>query len=677
MNFYLQRFLTKCLLQGHLLKNLGWQRRNLPVLQRIQLKTVQMLFQGFQRQQLPVLNGFLVPSELLHLYGLAPMSTEYLAPILAVTDRSSPALESTENQGFSRDTCSFHRATLGAALQGMLPQYSFIIATSHLCDGQNKTLEDLARRTSCPYLLLDVPQEISSEAIDYLAKQLQELGHKLEDMTKIRPSEQDWQQVFTLSNQTRQLMIKVNELRKNRPCPLYGKDAFNLSLLSMLMLGTPFLASCYQDLIRELQAYTPDPESPERYRILWLLAYPYFKGNFVDYMEDALGIRAIADELSAVFWSPLDVSNPYRSLARKMLENPNLGPVSNRINLIKTLVHEYEVDGVIHYSHWGCRQGCGGVQPIADTLNQLDIPFMELHGDCIDPRQESSGQTRTRLEGFRELMSQSRAAKKKHLTQHKEDLFLGIDIGSMTCKAVLINGQGQIIAHQLLLTGGSNRQTLNKLKQEIFPNKGQTKRIKGCVATGYGRSIVDFADEQLTEITCHARGMASQIKGTRTIIDIGGQDTKAIAVNSSGQVQKFVMNDKCAAGTGRFLEMMARTLEVDLNDLGPMALQAKKPAPISSLCTVFAESEVISLIAEETPVELIARGVCSSVAQRTLSMLERVGKEQKIAMTGGVAKNLGVVKELERLLKTTLEIPQEPQIIGALGAALLARDARQ
>ncbi len=674
MNCHIRRFLTKCLLQSYLLKNLGWEQRNLPVVHRVQLKTVQMLLQSFQRQQFPVLNGFLVPSELFHLFDLAPMSTEYLAPILAVTDRSGPALELTESQGFSRDTCSFHRATLGAALQGMLPQYTFVIATSHLCDGQNKTLEEIARFQSCPYILLDVPQERSPEAIDYLAGQLEELGQMLADVTHTKPSSRGWQEVFSLSNQARQLMLRVNELRKERPCPLYGKDAFNLSLLSMLMMGTPFLVNCYQDLIQELKAYTPVSSDTEQYRILWLLAYPYFRGNFVRYMENGLGIRPVADELSAVFWSPLDVKDPYRSLARKMLENPQLGPISNRINLIENLAQEYQVDGVIHYSHWGCRQGCGGVRPIADKLNQLDVPFMELHGDCIDPRQESSGQTRTRLEGFRELMAQSKAARKKNLYQHKEDLFLGIDIGSMTCKAVLIDGHGQIIAYHLLLTGGSNRQTLNKLNQEIFSSKRQTSRIKGCVATGYGRSIVDFADEKLTEITCHARGMASQIKGTRTIIDIGGQDTKAIAVNDSGQVQKFVMNDKCAAGTGRFLEMMARTLELDLDDLGPMALKAKQPAPISSLCTVFAESEVISMIAEETPVEVIARGVCSSVAQRTMSMLERVGTKKKIAMTGGVAKNQGVVKELERLLGTSLKIPKEPQIVGALGAALIATD---
>ena len=180
----------------------------------------------------------------------------------------------------------------------------------------------------------------------------------------------------------------------------------------------------------------------------------------------------------------------------------------------------------------------------------------------------------------------------------------------------------------------------------------------------------------ITEITCHARGAYYVHPKTRTVIDIGGQDSKVIRLDEQGRNVDFQMNDKCAAGTGRFLEVMAHALEVKVEDLGRLSLSAPRSIKISSMCTVFAESEVVSLIADNQPKEVIIRGLHDSIADRVLGMVNRVGIEEEVTLTGGVAKNEGVVRALEERLRVKLFIPPEPQIIGALGAALLARDLR-
>ncbi|MCK8603696.1 acyl-CoA dehydratase activase [Desulfoferrobacter suflitae] len=670
------RTLTRLLIHGYLWRKRWAARKDMPVAARIDCRTARMLLDIYRPSKLTVLSGFLVPAELLHLYGAVPMFIEHLAAMMAAAGYAGRALGHAESAGFSRDGCSFHRATLGAWLGGYLPSFKLVAATSHLCDLQNQTLEELAVRMGVPYVLLDVPQEHSPTAVEYLAGQLAEIEETLVALSGKRAEPGDWDHIFSLSNETRELMIRVNELRRRLPSPLYGREAFTLALEALLLMGTPFLRDCYRDLVTEIRKSCgkegDNGERSERYRIIWLLAYPYFEGNFIDRLENELGVHAVAEELGHVYWSPLDASRPHHSLAVKMLQNPNLGPVTNRIALIEGMVREYEADGVLQFSQWGCRQGCGGVRPIADALQRLDVPFLDLDGDCVDSRNYSEGQTRTRLDGFVEVMEKRRGKSGRVIS--KDGLFLGIDIGSLSGKAVVIDSAGRILFRKVILTGASSRRAAAKLKEMVFDGNGFERRIQTCVATGYGRKAVDFADEQVTEITCHARGMAHLVRGVGTIIDIGGQDTKAIALDGEGAVQRFAMNDKCAAGTGRFLEMMTRALEIDIEDMGRRALQAKRSASISSLCTVFAESEVISLIAEGRPVEEICRGICESIAVRTVSMLGRVGRHGKIAMSGGVAKNVGVVKALERALGARLEIPPEPQVVGAIGAALIARE---
>jgi predicted CoA-substrate-specific enzyme activase len=256
-------------------------------------------------------------------------------------------------------------------------------------------------------------------------------------------------------------------------------------------------------------------------------------------------------------------------------------------------------------------------------------------------------------------------------------LFAGIDVGSLSAEAVLINEAGGIIAYSILPTGPDSKKAGTDAFQMALNRAGaEKKEVKHVVSTGYSRARVAEADNKTkTEISCHALGAHHLIPGVRTIIDIGGQDSKAIRVSKDGRVLDFAMNDKCAAGTGRFLEVMAGALGTDIEQIGKLALQSSAQLTISSTCTVFAESEVISLISQGKSPADIAMAISLAIAHRTSGLVSRVGLEDQVVMTGGVAKNIAVVRLLAEKISCRIQVPEEPQIIGALGAALFARNS--
>jgi len=257
-------------------------------------------------------------------------------------------------------------------------------------------------------------------------------------------------------------------------------------------------------------------------------------------------------------------------------------------------------------------------------------------------------------------------------------LFAGIDIGSLSTEAVLLTRDGEIAGAAIVATGASARKACVEAFAKALAEAGAApSAVVFTVSTGYGRETAASADLSVTEITCHARGARLLFPEARTVLDIGGQDSKIIRLTPDGRVADFAMNDKCAAGTGRFLEVMARTLEMDLEEMGPRSLLSRTTVPVSSMCTVFAESEVISLIASGTPPGDIARGIHLAIADRIAALAERVGMIAPAVMTGGVAKNPGVRKALEGKFGFPLLVPADPQLAGALGAALIAREKSQ
>jgi len=251
-------------------------------------------------------------------------------------------------------------------------------------------------------------------------------------------------------------------------------------------------------------------------------------------------------------------------------------------------------------------------------------------------------------------------------------IYAGIDIGSITAKAALIK-DNRLLGTHVIITGydpiNAGIKVFDTLLKQIKISKTQ---ISAIISTGYGRASVSFADKTLTEIICHGTGAHFMNPKIRGIIDVGGQDSKAIFLDKMGHVENFAMNDKCAAGTGRFLEVMARALEVDLELLGDFSLAADKPSKISSICTVFAESEVISMIAGQEKRENIIAGIHEAAAARVAILANKIKIKEPVMMTGGVAKNKGMVRALENRLGFKLIVGESAQENGAIGAAVMA-----
>ncbi len=257
-------------------------------------------------------------------------------------------------------------------------------------------------------------------------------------------------------------------------------------------------------------------------------------------------------------------------------------------------------------------------------------------------------------------------------------LYLGMDVGSLSCDAALVDDEQRLLAWSVVPTGARNAQAIARARKEVLEAAGAAPGdLAATIATGYGRERVPGRAASVTEITCHARGIRALMPGTGVLIDIGGQDSKAIRLDGKGRVVDFAMNDKCAAGTGRFLEAMARALEVDVDQLARLEDGACGNVSLSSMCTVFAESEVVSLIADGAEVCEIVRGFHRAIASRTLLLVRRMARDMtglRVAMSGGVARNRGVVRALSEALGCEVTVPPEPDIVGALGAALIARD---
>ena len=252
---------------------------------------------------------------------------------------------------------------------------------------------------------------------------------------------------------------------------------------------------------------------------------------------------------------------------------------------------------------------------------------------------------------------------------------MGIDFGSTTAKVVIVDLDGKVVASCVSHMGAVSDEAVKAAVAGALEEAGLTQADMGrTVSTGYGRRMLDIADKNFTEITCHARGAVAMIPEARLVIDIGGQDSKTIAVDANGLVAQFAMNDRCAAGTGKFLEVLARAMEIPLDDMGDLAMQSEQELKISSMCATFAETEVISLRAEGNSKPDVLGAVHAAIASRTLGLVSRVGKKGPVVMTGGVARNKAAVHYIEKALGMPIILPESPQVAGALGAALIGLD---
>jgi len=311
-----------------------------------------------------------------------------------------------------------------------------------------------------------------------------------------------------------------------------------------------------------------------------------------------------------------------------------------------------------------------------EVMREDGVPMVKIETDGTS---QSAGQLRTRLEAFGETLRGTEAAHEVAGGRGaigRDTFVMGVDSGSTSTDAVIVDGEGRMVASVILSTGARASESAARSKAEVLRRAGLTDAdVTLRVSTGYGRDAVPGMDVSITEITCHARGAHDLAPDARSVIDIGGQDSKVIHLSPTGEVVNFVMNDKCAAGTGRFLEAMARVMEMPLDDFCRTGLTWRHAVRISSMCTVFAESEVVSLVADDTPVADIIHGLDESVARKTATLAHRVGAEPPYLMTGGVAQNEGVVGALADLLGAEVRTHPDSQLCGAIGAALLGLES--
>lgn len=364
---------------------------------------------------------------------------------------------------------------------------------------------------------------------------------------------------------------------------------------------------------------------------------------------------------------PIDIDDFILSYSEELI---NQIPCMRMYNNEKRNLILNNSKGVVYHTMKFCDYYSFEYMSIKDDL---DIPILKIETDCTS---QSEGQLSTRLEAFAETLNAVANKGKVKMNDRGKLYTAGVDSGSTSTDAVIIDRNKKIIGKAIVPTGSG---ATNGAKKALFKALEQAdlreEDLALIVTTGYGRENIGFGNSSVTEITCHARGAHYLNPKARTVIDIGGQDSKVVRIDENGSVLSFVMNDKCAAGTGRFLDMMARTMELSLDDMGELGLKWKGDVTISNMCTVFAESEVVSLVAQDTPPADIIHGLNKSVAGKTVSLVKRLGGESEYIMTGGVAKNKGIVEAIEEKLDKKLFVSEDSQICGAIGAALIGMES--
>jgi benzoyl-CoA reductase/2-hydroxyglutaryl-CoA dehydratase subunit BcrC/BadD/HgdB len=374
--------------------------------------TARQIKTALKREGLVVWANAFFPFELLYGLGVVPYRPETVAACAAVLGLSREAISCAECDGYSPDICSFYRGAAGLDSQGLMPPPDIVVSASYLCDGAVKAFNSASARYGCEHFLLDVPYHDTASARRYLAGQIKELAEII-GRQQGKPLNQDkLVEALRLSNESREYMLKINELRKASPCPLPGEDATSY-IMDMQFFGAGSRASVelfrtiYEDAKRNVEGGR-GAVAKEKFRLLWLhYIRPYYPNEVVAYLQSK-GASICCNESSYVYWEPLDPANPFESLAAKVLAHPSGGPLERRAELALKLAGEYKVNGVIHFSHWGCRQSCGGEYVIRDLMRKKDIPMLILDGDGTDSRNYSKEQTKLRLEAFLEMLEARR-----------------------------------------------------------------------------------------------------------------------------------------------------------------------------------------------------------------------------------------------------------------------------
>lgn len=375
---------------------------------RIWVQFLLKIMQQAYNHKRPVIwmNSF-VPSEIVYGIGAIPFFPELMASLASYMGWSDRPIARADTY-ISSDLCSFYRCALGLTLEGFLPRPDLILSSSHLCDGANKLFHYFSKIYNCPHLMLDPPYHEGSSGHRYMKEQIQETVEKVCHCLSLPLNKERLSLTLNLSNQTRKYMAKINGLRRSIPSPFPGSEGLSyLSGMNFYSIGSPWAVRFYQSLYHFIQNRVSKRKgylSKEKFRLLWLHhVRPYYKNEIFSILNQREASVSF-EESNYLYWPPLDPLSPWESFTKKILSNVWAGPLERRMKAIEKMIGNYSIDGVIHFSHWGCRQSCGGAAVIGEWLKEKNIPYLILPGDCVDPKNYSQGQTRTRVEAFLEMM---------------------------------------------------------------------------------------------------------------------------------------------------------------------------------------------------------------------------------------------------------------------------------
>jgi len=348
-----------------------------------------------------------VPYEILNSMSVSGMFVEFFGAMLAGTGMSSKYLNLSESKGFSTDSCSYHRTIIGAAMDGLLPEPDVLIGASIPCNGGVKALKRIGEIFDKDVFILNIPIEVTPDAIDYLTDQYKEMIKYVENETGRKLDYDKLKKTIKYNNQARGYLIEANNLCKNVPCPANSNDLKNF-IIYVLLQGTEEsveVAKLFRDEFKFRVENGLTGLSEEKFRLMWIQNRIQFKTDILDILEEKFGANIVIDELNHIWWEPMDESQPLKSLANRMITHPIVGPVERRLEVITQLAQEYKIDGAVNPAHWGCRQTAGARVLFKDALQKIGIPLIHLDVDCVDQRNYAPGQIMTRLEAFLEMLS--------------------------------------------------------------------------------------------------------------------------------------------------------------------------------------------------------------------------------------------------------------------------------
>jgi benzoyl-CoA reductase/2-hydroxyglutaryl-CoA dehydratase subunit BcrC/BadD/HgdB len=351
--------------------------------------------------------GVAAPFDLLNAMGVTSCFVEFVGAMLASTGNAAPMLETAEQGGYATDICSYHRAINGAAAQGLMPEPDYLIATTCPCSSGMATVENLARHFEKDLFVLNIPSRQDKESVDYLAGQMRSLVEFVTAHTG-RPLDPAYlAAAMERSNRARELLVEVYRLAQAVPTPARRRDLVNLAFIMMLLAGTDAaieVAETYRDEFKPKVEAGAGGVEGEKLRLLWIQNRIQFKNPLEQWIEEEFGAAVVVDELNDVTWEPIDPQDPFPGLAARILSFPLNGPIERRIEHLRRLARDYRVDGVLAPCHWGCRQGTGARGLMADGMKEIGVGFLALEVDCVDTRQFSEGQLKTRLQAFCEML---------------------------------------------------------------------------------------------------------------------------------------------------------------------------------------------------------------------------------------------------------------------------------